>query len=233
MEPHVSPSERGSRGPGSGAPDPSPDPEFHPPNPPPFTRQTPTVSPVKPARRRHNLREVYLSDRNWTEFQRIRQIVGKRGLVGSAGRGESKGRAGGRPPLSDAAFDELLEAYRWKQRVRARVAAPRKVDETALRALRVFYAPHPFGWLAPFPSLDRMVVQTFPSYRPPRRLHVVAGFCENGLLRPTWRDGEEWIIDDSAPPPTRVPEYYYLRGNLGYRPLDQEAAPAKFLGGPA
>jgi hypothetical protein len=154
-------------------------------------------------------------------------------VLESAGRGAPKGRAGGRPPLSDATFDELLDAYRWRQRVCARAAAPRKVDEAALRALRVFYAPHPFGWLAPFPSLDRMVVQTFPSYRPPRRLHVVAGFCENGLLRPTWRDGEEWIIDDSAPPPTRVPEYYYLRGNLGYRPLDQEAAPVRSLEGAA
>jgi hypothetical protein len=68
-----------------------------------------------------------------------------------------------------------------------------------------------------------MVVQTFPSYRPPRRLHVIAGFCENGLLRPTWSDGGEWIIVDSAPPPIRVPDYHYLRGNLGARPLDQGA----------
>jgi hypothetical protein len=225
------PSERGSPGPESGTPDSSPGPEFHPTNPPPFTLPTPAVSPDKPVRRRNNLREVYLSDRNWNEFQRIRQVVRTRGLVGSAGRGEPKGRAGGRPPLSDTAFDELLEAYRWKQRVCARAAAPRKVDESALRALRIFYAPHPFSWLAPFPPLDRMVVQTFPSYRPPRRLHVIAGFCENGLLRPTWRDGDEWIIDDSTPPPTRIPEYLYLRGNLGYRPLDQEAAPVRFSGG--
>ena len=223
MQRAPSPSEAGTPGPKSGAPDPSPGPEFHPTNSPSFTLQTPLVSPYKPARRRANLRQVYLSNRNWSEFQRIRQIVGKRGLVGSAGRGESKGRAGGRPPLSDAAFDELQEAYRWKQRVCARAAAPRKVDEAAVRALRVLYAPHPFGWLAPFPTLDRMVVQTFPSYRPPRRLHVVAGFCESGLLRPTWRDGEEWIIDDVAPPPTRFTEYHYLRGNLGYRPIDQEA----------
>ena len=34
---------------------------------------------------------------------------------------------------------------------------------------------------------------------------------------------KEWIIDDVAPPPTRVTEYHYLRGNLGYRPIDQEA----------
>jgi hypothetical protein len=217
------PSERGSPGPESEPPDPPPGPEFHPTNLPPFTLQTPTVSPDKPVRRRHNLREVYLSDHNWSEFQRIRQVVGKRGLVGSAGRGGTKGRAGGRPPLSDAAFDELLGAYHWKQRVCARAAAPRKVDEAAVRSLRVFYAPHPFGWLAPFPALDRMVVQTFPSYRPPRRLHVIAGFCESGLLRPTWSDGEEWIIDDTPPPPTRIPEYHYLRGDLGYRPLDQEA----------
>ena len=176
------PSESRSPGPVSGPPDPSPGPEFHPTNPPSFTLQTPTVSPVKPPRRRRNLREVYLSDRNWAEFQRIRQVVGKRGLVGSAGRGQPKGRAGGRPPLSDAAFDELLETYRWKQRVCARAAAPRKVDEAAVRALRIFYAPHPFGWLAPFPALDRLVVQMFPSYQPPRRLHAIAGFCETGLL---------------------------------------------------
>ena len=217
------PSESRSPGPVSGPPDPSPGPEFHPTNPPSFPLQTPTVSPVKPPRRRRNLREIYLSDRNWAEFQRIRQVVGKRGLVGSAGRGEPKGRAGGRPPLSDAAFDELLEAYRWKQRVCARAAAPRKVDEAAVRALRVFYAPHPFGWLAPFPALDRLVVQTFPSYRPPRRLHAIAGFCESGLLRPAWQTGDEWIIEDSAPSPPRIPEFHYLRGNLGYRPLDQEA----------
>lgn len=226
MQLEGSPSERGPRGPGSEPPDLSSGPEFHPTNPPPFTRQTPPLSPVKPARRRHNLREVYLSDRNWNEFQRIRQVVGKRGLVGSAGRGEPKGRAGGRPPLSDAAFDELLEAYRWKQRVCARAAAPRKVDEAVVRALRIFYAPHPFDWLAPFPSLDRIVVQTFPSYRPPRRLHVIAGFCETGLLRPTWKYGDEWLIDDSPLPPTRVPDYHYRRGNLGYRPIDRGGSPA-------
>ena len=130
---------------------------------------------------------------------------------------------GGRPPLSDATFDELLEAYRWKQRVCARAAAPRKVDEAAVRALRVLYAPHPLVWLAPFPALDRLVVHTFPSYRPPRRLHAIAGFCESGLLRPEWRTGDEWVIEDSAPSPTRIPDFHYLRGNLGYRPVDQGA----------
>jgi hypothetical protein len=168
-------------------------------------------------------RHLWLSERAWSEFRRIQRIVSKRGLVGSSGRGRGRGKSGGRPPIADATLLELLDAYRWKQRVCARAAAPPKVNEAAVRSLRVFYAPHPFGWLAPFPALDRMVVQTFPSYRPPRRLHVIAGFCENGLLRPTWRDGDEWIVDDSAPPPTRVPEYHYLRGDLGFRPLDQEA----------
>jgi hypothetical protein len=175
--------------------------------------------PPLPTSQRH----LWLSDRTWSEFRRVQRVVSKRGLVGSSGRGRGRGRSGGRPPIADATLLELLEAHRWRQRVCARAAIHRKVDESAVRALRVFYAPHPFGWLAPFPAIDQMVVQTFPSYRPPRRLHVVAGFCENGLLRPTWRDGEEWIIDDSTPPPTRVPEYHYLRGNLGYRPLDQEA----------
>jgi hypothetical protein len=176
--------------------------------------------PPLPTSQRH----LWLSDRTWSEFRRVQRVVAKRGLVGSSGRGRGRGRSGGRPPIADATLLELLEAYRWRQRVCARAAIPRKVDESAVRALRVFYAPHPFGWLAPFPAIDQMVVQTFPSYRPPRRLHVVAGFCENGLLRPTWRDGEEWIIDDSTPPPTRVPDYHYLRGNLGCRPLDQEAS---------
>ena len=105
----------------------------------------------------------------------------------------------------------------------ARAAAPRSVDEAAVRALRVLYAPHPLVWLAPFPALDRLVVHTFPSYRPPRRLHAIAGFCESGLLRPEWRTGDEWVIEDSAPSPTRIPDFHYLRGNLGYRPVDQGA----------
>ncbi len=174
--------------------------------------------PPPPTSQRH----LWLSDRTWSEFRRVQRIVSQRGLVGSSGRGRGRGRSGGRPPIADATLLELLEAYRWRQRVCARAAAPRKVDEAAVRALRVFYAPHPFGWLAPFRAVDRMVVQTFPSYRPPRRLHVIAGFCENGLLRPTWSDGEEWTILDSAPPPIRVPDYHYLRGNLGCRPLDRE-----------
>ncbi|EQD69987.1 hypothetical protein B1B_05232, partial [mine drainage metagenome] len=37
--------------------------------------------------------------------------------------------------------------------------------------------------------------------------------------------------DDATPPPTRIPDYHYLRGNLGYRPLDQEAASVRFLEG--
>jgi hypothetical protein len=178
--------------------------------------------PPPPTSQRH----LWLSDRTWSEFRRVQRIVSQRGLVGSSGRGRGRGRSGGRPPIADATLLELLEAFRWRQRVCARAAAPRKVDEAAVRALRVFYAPHPFGWLAPFPAVDRMVVQTFPSYRPPRRLHVIAGFCENGLLRPTWSDGDEWIIVDSAPPPIRVPDYHYLRGNLGARPLDQGATSA-------
>ena len=223
MQKQPSPSARGLPGPESGAPDPSPSPEFHPLIPPSSAPLTTPLPPPELRSDRPTRRYVYWSQRTWEEYQKLHRTIEKRRLVGSAGRGRERGRAGGRPPVGDATLQELLEAYRWKQRVCARAAAPHKVDESAVRALRVFYAPHPFGWLAPFTALDRMVVQTFPSYRPPRRLHAIAGFCENGLLRPTWSDGEEWIIDDATPAPTRIPEYHFLRGNLGYRPLDQEA----------
>jgi hypothetical protein len=218
-----SPSEAGYPARQSGATDLSTGPEFHPLNPPTSTPLSGPIPPPKPRRDSPSRRYVYWSDRSWEEYQKLRRIIEKRRLVGSGGREETHGRAGGRPPVGDATLQELLDAYHWKQRVCARAAVPRRVDETAVRALRVLYAPHPFGWLAPFLTLDRMVVQTFPSYRPPRRLHAIAGFCENGLLRPAWRTEDEWVIEDSAPTPTRIPEYHYLRGNLGYRPLDQEA----------
>ena len=212
-------------------PDPSPSPRTPPPAPS-STRQSPPVSPhkpppVSPAELRSAgtiSTEVYLSDRDWSEFQRSPSDHREEGACRVGGSREGAGTGGrSRPPLATPRFDELLEAYRWKQRVCARAAAPRKVDESRRPSPEGLLRPHPFGWLAPFPALDRMVVQTFPSYRPPRRLHAIAGFCENGLLRPTWSDGEEWIIDDATPAPTRIPEYHYLRGNLGYRPLDQEA----------
>ena len=100
------------------------------------------------------------------------------------------------------------------------------MDETAIRALRSLYGPQPFGWRAPFPTLDKVVVDTFPSYRPPRRLHVIGSFCDNGLIRPVYQTGDEWDIELSTPVPTRIPEYHFIRGNLGIRPLDQEASVA-------
>ncbi len=167
-----------------------------------------------------------LSRETLVSFRRVQRIVARRRLVGGSGPIVDGVKRGGRPAVVDATLQELLEAWRWKQRLCARSASPRKVDQTAIRALARLYGPHPFGWLAPFSSVDRVVLETFPAYRPPRRLHVVAGFCENGLVRPVYRAGDEWTIEDRIPLPSQVRDYNYLRGNLGARPLDEEASVA-------
>lgn len=222
----VPPSENALPRPSSTLPHPSPGPEFLPPNPPSSYPLSPPVPAHKLDPTLTERRHVYLSSRSWAEFARLKRVVQKRGLVTSSGRGRGPGKSGGRPAISEAAFAELLEAYRWKQRVCARSAFPRKVDETAIRVLRRLYGPHPFGWPAPFTAVDRAVLETFPSYRPPKRLHVIINYCENGLVRPVYNLDDEWTFEDRIPPPNSVSEYHYLRGNLGYRPLDEEATVA-------
>jgi hypothetical protein len=205
---------------------PSPGPGFRPPNPPYSGPQNPPIPAPKSESEGSIKRNVRLSPRSWAEFRRLQRTIYKRGLVGGSGPIVDGVRRGGRPAIADATFQELLEAYRWKQRVCARSESPRKVDETAIRALRRLYGPHPFGWPAPFKTLDRVVLETFPSYRPPKRHHVVVNYCENGLIRPVYKLGDEWTFEDRVPLPNSVPEYHYLRGNLGYRPLDEEATVA-------
>ncbi len=210
-----------------GTPNPNPNPkplvplEFHPRNPPTSTPGTTPIPPPElrtpPARRGY----VYWSTGTWEAFRGIQKSIRKRGLICSSGRGQPKGAAGGRPPISDATQQELIEAYLWKQRVCARAASPRKVDVTAVRSLAALYAPRPFGWLAPFKEIDRTIVGLHPSYRPPKRIEVAIGYIDDGLIRPVTRVGDDLFEPPGTPLPDRVPEFQYARGVLNVQTLEE------------
>ena len=224
MQKQPSPSARGLPGARVRCPRPLPQPRVPPPEPPQFRPLNhPRSTPGTPQRSADST-PLYWSQRTWEEYQKLHRTIEKRRLVGSVrsregagkGRREAPGRLT-RPSWScwrpTAGGSACARALRLLARSTRPPFGPCGSSTPPTRSVGSHRFPQSTGW----------------SSRPSRATDLRDGCTSSPDSARTVCSVPPGATEKSGsssirhPPPIRVPDYHYLRGNLGCRPLDQEA----------